>query len=312
MTPHDADAIRRRALVALSMNRIPGYHFGGHFLELRCPRQEESGVVMELDTGAHNANPDGTTHLAAVSFLADMALASACRAYVDPTRRTATLSLEARFTGEPARGGLRAETRSDGFVSRTALAQAYCTGRVLAEGRDVMHISGTWVAPPSPEGRVLYPLPWEKGYKHADTPPLEFAQLDRAERGVLRRVEAALRAAKHGEFMQRFWDPAIRHTPHGALGRLPIGMYVGNRVGHVQGGFTLNAAIATAVAAVPHHPLLTAVSAWYISPGEGRALRTRATVLQKGRNVAVVRTEVFGTGRRRVLEAVSNHAIAAR
>jgi acyl-coenzyme A thioesterase PaaI-like protein len=311
LNPIDAEAIRRRALIALSNNRIPGYHFGGHFLELRCPRQDESGVVMELDTGPHNANTDGTTHLAAVSFLADMALASACRAYVDPTRRTATLSLEARYTGEPARGCLRAETRSDGFVSRTALAQAYCTGRVLAEGREVMHMSGTWVAPPSPEGRTLYPLPWEKGYKHADTPPLVYAELDRAERGVLRRVEAALRDAKHGEFMQRFWDPVIRHTPQGAAGRLPIGMYVGNRVGHVQGGFTLNAAIATAVAAVPHHPLLTAVSTWYISPGEGRALTTRATVLQKGRNIAVVRTEVFGTGGRRVLEAVSNHAIAA-
>jgi len=41
-------------------------------------------------------------------------------------------------------------------------------------------------------------------------------------------------------------------------------------------------------------------------------LRARATVLQKGRNVAVVRTEVFATGGKRVLEVVSNHAIAAK
>jgi acyl-coenzyme A thioesterase PaaI-like protein len=69
-------------------------------------------------------------------------------------------------------------------------------------------------------------------------------------------------------------------------------------------------ALATAIGAVPHHPLVTSVSAWYISPGEGRALSARSTVLQKGRNVAVVRTELFGTGRKRVREVISNHAIA--
>jgi len=311
VNPSDAEAIRRRALSALFNNRSPGYHFGGHFLDLQCPRQDEGGVVMELDTGAHNANADGTTHPAAIAFLADMALASSCRAYVDPTRRTATLSLEVRFTGVPARGRLRAETHSDGFKSRTALAQAYCTGRVLSEGHEVMRMSGTWVAPPAPEGRTLYPLPWEPGYKHLVTPALELRDLDPLERGVLRRVERALRDAKHGEFMRCFWSPAIRDTPYGAAGRLPIGPYVGNRVGHVQGGFTLNTAIETAVAAVPHHPLLTAVSAWYISPGQGKALSARSTVLQKGRNIAVVRTEVFATGNKRALEAVSTHAIAA-
>jgi acyl-coenzyme A thioesterase PaaI-like protein len=311
LNPTDAQAIRERALIALSNNRIPGYHFGGHFLDLHCPRQDAGGVVMELESAVHNVNPDGTINLAAIAFLTDMALAAACRAYVDPRRRTATLVLEARFTGEPARGRLRAETHSDGFKARTALPQAYCTGRVVAEGRDVVHMSGTWVSPPAPDGRTLHPLPWEAGYKHADTPPLDYRDLDAAERGVLRQVDRALQDAKHGEFMQRFWSPTVKHTQQGAVGRLPIGMYIGNRVGHVQGGFTLNTALATAVAAVPHHPLLTAVSAWYISPGEGKALRARATVLQKGRNVAVVRTEVFATGGRRVLEAVSNHAIAA-
>jgi acyl-coenzyme A thioesterase PaaI-like protein len=308
----DAEEIRRRALRALANNRTPGYNFGGHFLDLQCPRQDRGGVVMELETGAHNANADGTTHPAAIAYLADMALASSCRAYVDPTHRTATLSVEVRFSGEPARGRLRAETHSDGFRDRTALAQAYCAGRVLSEGREVMRMSGIWVAPPAPEGRTLYPLPWEPGYQHSATPALALRDLDVSERGVMRRVDRALRDAKHGEFMQCFWSPATRHTPYGATGRLPIGLYVGNRVGHVQGGFTLNTAIATAVAAVPQHPLLTAVSAWYISPGQGKALSVRSTLLQKGRNVAVVRTEVFATGGKRALEAVSTHAIAAK
>ena len=312
MTAEDADDIRRRALVALSRNRIPGYHFGGLFLDLQCRRYDRGGVVLEMDTGAHDANPDGTTHFSAIAFLADMALASSCRAFVDPSRRTATLMLEVRVTGEEARGRLRAEARSQGFIERTALAQAYCSGHILAGDKVVMRMSGTWVSPPSPDGKPLSPLPWEAGKDYPVAPMLERAQLDPLERAVLVRVERALRDAKHRDFLQQFWVPSVRHTPSGAVGHLPIGLHIGNRVGHVQGGFTFNTAVATAIAAVPHHPLLTAVSAWYISPGQGKALRARATVLQKGRNVAVVRTEVFASGGKRVLEVVSNHAIAAK
>ena len=310
MTPTEAEFIRRRALVALSNNRAPGYHFAGHFLDICCPRYEKDGVVMEMETQPHNTNPDGTANLAAVFFLADMALAGACRAYVDPRQRTATLKMHMNFLGGDLRGKIRAETRSDGFSQRTALAEAICTGRVVANEAEVMQIAGTWVAPPTPDGRPLHPLPWEKEYRDPHLPLLESSELDEKEQGVLMQVERALREAKHGEFMQRLWTPSVRHTPRGALGRLPIGLYVGNRVGHVQGGISMYTALATAIGAVPHHPLVTGVSAWYISPGEGKALSARSSVLQKGRNVAVVRTELFGTGRKRVLEVISNHAIA--
>ena len=264
---------------------------------------------MEMDTQPHNANPDGTTNLAAVFFLADMALAAACRVFVDPSQRTATLKMHMQFLGGELRGRIRAETSSQGFSERTALAEATCVGSVIANGRDVIQLSGTWVAPPTPDGRPLHPLPWEKNYHPPELPLLEMSQLDQMEKGVMKRVEEALHEARHGEFMQRLWTPQVRHTATGALGRLPIGLYVGNRVGHVQGGISMHTALLTAIGAVPHHPLVTAVSAWYISPGQGQALTARSTVLQKGRNVAVVRTELFGTGRKRVLEVVSNHAI---
>jgi acyl-coenzyme A thioesterase PaaI-like protein len=71
----------------------------------------------------------------------------------------------------------------------------------------------------------------------------------------------------------------------------------------------MHIALATAVAAVPQHPLLTGASAWYISPGQGKALTARSILLQSGRNVAVVRTEVLASGRKLVLEVISNHAI---
>jgi acyl-coenzyme A thioesterase PaaI-like protein len=76
--------------------------------------------------------------------------------------------------------------------------------------------------------------------------------------------------------------------------------------------FLLHAALATAEATVPNHPLTTGVSAWYISPGQGKEISARSTILQSGRNVAVVRTELFNAERKLVLEVVSNHAVRAR
>jgi acyl-coenzyme A thioesterase PaaI-like protein len=310
VSPKDQDAIRQRTLRALARNRIPGYNFAGNFLDLQCRRFDRGGVVFDLEPGPHCVDADGTMNLGAVTFLADMVLAAASRAFADPSARTATLLLHIDFTGVEARGRLTAEATSDGFSSRTALPQANCVGSIRAAGGEVARMSGTWVKPPAPGGRPLDPLPWERR-KPVAVPALSPADLDPFEKKVVRRVEQALRHAHHGGFLRNLWGPKVLHTPRGAASRFTLGLHVGNRVGHVQGGLTVNLALMTAIGAVPHHPLLTAVSAWYISPGQGRALTSRATVLQKGRNVAVVSTEVFAAGRKLVLEVVSNHAIPA-
>src|SRR5512141_1834204 len=311
MSPDDKRDICQRALRALALNRNPGYHFGGHFLDLQCRRYEAGEAVFELAPGPHCVDADGTMNLGALLLFADMTLSAANRLYVDPSARTATLAMRIEFTGAPARGLLRAEAKAEGFSPHTVLAQAASTGTIRAAGAVVARMSGIWVSPPAPEGRARNPLPWE-GEEAAAVPALLPAQLDPLEKNVMRRVRQALRAAPHGGFLRHLWQPAVRHTPRGAVSRLALGMHVGNRVGHVQGGLLLHAARLTASAAVPHHPLLTAASAWFISPGQGKALRSRSTVLQRGRNVAVVRTEVVAGGGKRVLEAVSNHAIAAR
>jgi acyl-coenzyme A thioesterase PaaI-like protein len=248
-------------------------------------------------------------------FFADMVLAAAIRAYVDPRARTATLMLRLDYTGAPARGMLTAEGRSDGFSSHTVLPQAMAIGSVLASGVEVVRMSGNWASPPTPEGRTLHPLPWESS-EPPQYPVVSRAELDPTEKTLMRRIEQALRQATRGagpeSFLPHLWSPRVRPAPGGAASRTPLGMHFGNRVGHVQGGLTMHVALATAVAAVPQHPLLTGASAWYISPGQGKALTTRSTVLQGGRNVAVVRTEVFATGRKLVLEVISNHAISAQ
>jgi acyl-coenzyme A thioesterase PaaI-like protein len=310
LSPSDADAIRNRALAALAQNRVPGYNFAGLFLGLQCRRYDTGGVLFDLPTGPHCADAEGIVAPAALLFFADMVLAAAIRAYVDPNRRTATLMLRLDFTGAPARGTLTAEGRSDGFSSRTALPEAMATGSVRAGEVEIIRMSGNWAAPPTPEGRTLAPLPWESAVP-PQYPEVARKDLDREEKAVLRRVEQALLAAGPEGFLPHLWAPAVRALPDGAASRIPLGMYMGNRVGHVQGGLTMHVALATAMAAAPLHPVLVGASAWYISPGQGNALTTRSTVLQNGRNIAVVRTEVFAPGRKLVLEVVSNHAIPA-
>src|SRR5690606_26909192 len=162
MTPADTDSIRSRALVALSNNRIPGFNFPGYFLDFECTRYDTGGVVLEMDTGAHNVNPDGTTHLTAVTCLVDLALAQAARTFVDPNVRTATMTLHLRFLGGEPRGRLRAEARSDGFSTRTALPEADCFGELYSEGRAIMRMAGTWAQPPTPDGRPMAPVPWAR------------------------------------------------------------------------------------------------------------------------------------------------------
>jgi hypothetical protein len=155
----------------------------------------------------------------------------------------------------------------------------------------------------------MAPVPWARTEPAPPAPLLAPGELDAMERAVLRRVDRALRASADGRFVDRFWAPAVRSSGGRTLGSLPIGLHIGNRVGHVQGGFSISTALITAIAAVPDHPLLTAASAWYISPGQGKNLSARSSILQRGRNVAVVRTELMATGGKRVLEVISNHAV---
>jgi len=311
-SPQDAEFIRSQTLRAISSNRAPGLHFAGYFFDLNVPRFEAGGVEFTIDPGPHCADAHGIVNRAALLYLADIALAGAIRVFVDPNSRTATLMLRVEFTGEPARGLLTASGRGNGFSHTTALPECVASGRITCEGREVMRMSGTWVAPPAPPGVVVRGAPWEGGENGNEWPLLKKNQLEANEKATVRNFEKALREAKNGDLLGALCNPRIKHTAKGATSRLAVGMHIGNRVGHVQGGFLLHAALATAEAAVPHHPLLTGASAWYISPGQGKAISARSTVLQRGRNIAVVRTELFSDARKLVIEVVSNHAIGAR
>ena len=311
-SPQDTKFIRSQTLRAISSNRAPGLHFAGYFFNLNVPHFETGGVEFTIDPGPHCADANGIVNRAALLYLADIALAGAIRVFVDPNSRTATLMLRVEFTGEPARGRLTASGRGNGFSAITALPECVAAGNIMCEGREVMRMSGTWVAPPAPQGVVVRGAPWEGGENGNEWPLLKKNELEAVEKATLRSVEKALREAQNGDLLGALCNPRVKRTAQGATGRLTVGQHIGNRVGHVQGGFMLHAALATAEATVPNHPLLTGASAWYISPGLGKVISARSSILQSGRNIAVVRTELFNSERKLVLEVVSNHAVGAR
>ncbi len=315
LTPQNQKIIRQQVLRAISSNREPGMHFAGYFLNFTAQRFKTDGVEFTVEAGPHCTDANGAINRAALLYSADMTLAAANRVFTDPNARTATLMLRVEFTGEAARGKLEISGRGSGFDKRTALPESVAAGRVMCEGREIMRMSGTWVEPPAPKGMVMRALPWEGGASGALRPLLKKSELDAVEKDVVRRVDKAMRNASAASGVGMFaslCNPLVKRTAQGANGRLPVGMHIGNRVGHVQGGFLISAALVTAEAAVPEHPILTGASAWYISPGQGKVITSRATILQSGRNVAVVRTELFAAGRKRVLEVISNHSVGTR
>ena len=311
MTDYDRHAILQRTLSALAGNRAPGFHFPGYFLQFEWPRIGERDVLQTMVAGDHCLDADGSVSPAALGVAVDGALASAARLGTETGGRLATVNLSVQYTGHKAAAGvLEATGQLEGFSESAAASHAITRCVVTSAGRPVCYATGTFVPLPAPPGVELAPLPWQQsGATRAA--PLEMASLTEPERKVMAAAKRALaRADARHAFIERLWGVLPKKTAGGASCRVPIVPQIGNRVGHVQGGIMLGLAQATAGAAVPAHPTVSTISAWYISPGRGDALSVRSRVVHAGRSFAVVRTEVRNADRSLVLEAMSNHAAA--
>jgi len=304
----DAEAIRHQALLALAANRTPGYHYPGQLLGCHWPRIGEDDLDAAMPDGPQGRNVDGTANLAAFFVLLDIALATASRLKVDRGERQATVHLHAQFTGAPLRGELKANARMGGYTAGAAARQSLPSGTIFAGAAPVCHASGTFIRLPPPPGVTLAPLPWQRE-SVAPAAPLRMKDLEPDERAIMKTCNAALkRADQQHAFIEHFWGALPVPTADGARCRIRIGPQHGNRVGHVQGGLSMGLAAINACAAAPQHPQLSAISAWYISPGQGRALKIVSRRFHEGRSFAAVRTEVRNADGTRVLEVVSHHA----
>lgn len=286
------DAIRARVLRGIALNRQPGFHFPGNFLDVSYDRVDRRGARLSIDPGPWCSDAVGEIDLGATAMLADLALGACVRAQLSREARVATVSLSLQFTGAPRRGRLQARAEFQGFFARGAGRLGL--GRVAVTGRagQICYGTGSFMALRPPRGMTLHPVPL-RDRKSREPSPVE--ELDSNESKILARAEGAL--ASEGSFIEKFWGGPV----------LSNGLHAGNRVGHAQGGILVAMAAKSAAAQLPAGWRLSGVSALYISPGEGRTLRASSKVIHHGRLTAVVRTQVTGKNRRRVLEVVTTH-----
>ena len=305
----DAEPIRRQVLLALAANRTPGFHFPGHLIGCAWPRIGEDELEQTMLDGPQSRNVDGSTNLAAFCVLLDTALATASRLKIERGARQATVHLHAQFTGAPLHGELGTRVRMNGYTTGAAARESMTSGTVYAGGAPVCHASATFIVLPPPRGVNLAPLPWQREDGGLPVAPLKPHELDADERAVLRACDAAIRRTGDGHaFIEHFWSILPVPTDRGARCTVKLGPQHGNRVRHVQGGLLAGLAAITARAAAPRYPLLSAIAVWYISPGQGRALKITSRRFHEGRSFAAVRTEVRNADGSRVLEVVSHHA----
>jgi acyl-coenzyme A thioesterase PaaI-like protein len=311
MHPDDG-AIRAQVLRGIAGDRIPGLHFAGYFLDMALPRIAGDTVEMSARHAPHTRDADGLIDLTALCMLADSSLATATRSQVAAGARLATLHLQMQFTGIPASADVRAIAQPLGACTDTAVHQLLATATLTTAAGTVCHASGEFAALDPPPGVKLAPLPWQHS-----TPPqpamLTEKELATAERPILNACNSALaKAAKQPAFIQHFWGGLPVRTRNGARTRFAVGPHLGNRVGHVQGGISVGIAARSACVAAPAHMLLSNIAAWYISPGRGKTLAVRSSVLHVGKTIAVVRTEVKTDTGMRVLEVVTHHIARKR
>ena len=293
------DEIRRRVLRGIALNRQPGLHFPGNFLDISFDRVTRGGSRLSLEPGPWCVGADGHVALGALAILADLGLAACIRAQQARESRLATVSMHLQFTGAPASGRLEAAGEFQGFFRDAAGRLGMSRVSVTGGAGQVCYGTGTFMALQPPKSVTLHPVPL-RNRKSPEPRPLNEEDLDAEERKILERADAAL--AARGAFIRNFW---------GGEATLENGLHIGNRVGHAQGGILVGLAAASAAAALPGGWKLSGMTALYISPGEGRTLRASSTLVHHGRRTAVVRTRISGRNRRRVLEVITTHKATA-
>ena len=293
--------IRERVLRAIALNRTPGYHFAGNFVDLSFDRVASDDTRISYET-----DPFGSD-IGSLAMAADFALGTAIRAGLDPATRTATVSMSLELMAPLPSGRVSATSRCHGYQGEGfgRIGRAHVT---LCTDNEIGYGSGAFMILKPPPHVTMHPVTHRK---RGDPEPsrISEAQLTPDEQRILRHADEALeRAAKtHQPFIRHFWGFLPEKGRGSASCVMPNGPHAGNRVGNVQGGIMMGLAAVTAAAALSDTWTLSTISAAFISPGEGPALKAQANVVHHGQRLSVVRTEVTRNDGRRVLEVTSTH-----
>ena len=303
-------ALSARVERALALNRKAKLNFPGVLMGLSGRQLDGETMELEFDDGDWARDGAGEINWPTLGVVIDIALGSVTRLKAGPTMRPATVQLQVQMTGASTRGHLVTRAKFLEQSDRTAVKHTLANGTVTCGDRIVAYASGAFVMLDLPPGTTQTPMPWLPDALAADPDDVE---LDDNEREAVRRCRRAERAASDAHpFIEHFWCGVPLRGEGKARLNVKVAPHLGNRVGQVHGGVLLGTAARVASAAVPDTMMLSNISAWYIKPGEAPALRVRSAVVQQGRNLAVVRTQIVNAEGKLVLEATSQHVSALR
>ncbi|HEY6821081.1 MAG TPA: acyl-CoA thioesterase domain-containing protein [Burkholderiales bacterium] len=266
---------------------------------------EAKETRLSLDVAPHIADADGQLNIGALAMLADFALANCMRAILEPHQRLATVSMTVELTNAPRTGRIAATSRFEGFIREGKGRIGKSRVAIFQKENPIGVGTGAFMALDPPGDVKLHPVPHRRR-EDPPAPALKEADLDESEKNILAHAERAL-ADPRPSFIERFWGFLPHRTAQGASCKAINGPHIGNRVGHAQGGVLLGLAASTAACALPDTWRLSAVSAWYLRPGQGSALTAKAGIVHHGRLTALARTKVVDAEENPVIEVMTTH-----
>ena len=305
----DNHPIVKKAQRAIALNRTAGYHFCGNFFDFVYDNASAEHSVVHIDPEQQNVDREQSVHLILLAVLADMGLATSIRFGLDNQTRLATVSLSLQLTGAKPVGRVISvndtQCRLEGALGSQGVSQT----RISANGTLVAIGYGAFMVLPVPNGASLPAVPWVEKKAPAD-PPLDLQTLTQDEMWIIERVKATIKHCEQtgDDFVCQFLDFHPSMQERGAYCEVRNGPHIANRVGHVQGGVILALGMVTANAALGNEWMLSAVTATYISPGEGEAIHAQAKIVHQGRMTAVVQTSIYNRSGRQALEVLTTHA----
>jgi acyl-coenzyme A thioesterase PaaI-like protein len=304
-----SSGLRRQVLCALALNRAAPLNFPSALMRLVARKSGSKHLKYEFDDGDWCRGADGEINLPAFGVFVDMALGGAARMASKTKHRVATVHLKIQFTGAPTHGHLTAKSEFVATGTRTSMDLALSRATVMSGKTLVAHTDGAFALIALPPDAKRHSLHWERA-AIAALQPLPAESLEAHEMQIVQRYDEAVAAATPAlPFVEHFWCG----TPTAAHGKahldIAVSPHLGNRSGNVHGGMLIGMAARTANAAAPAGMRLSNLSSWFLSPGRGSRLEVRSAVIQSGRSIAVVRTEITGGDGKRVFEATSQHVV---
>jgi acyl-coenzyme A thioesterase PaaI-like protein len=298
---------------AIALNRVPGYHFCGNFLDMRFEDVRKGHALVSLRASPQLTEVGGRIHPSAFAVLADFAMASAIRTADDPATRLATVSINLQWTGAQALEFLNANGKLLGFHREAKGRLGQSTVQIYSEQGLVASGLGSFMVLPAPSDKKLSPIAWINQPAPEAPDLLPDTLLNADESQILQHgLDCLARCEGSGtdpseHFFEHFLNQGFEPNAQGCQGVLPNGPHLGNRVGHVQGGITLGFGMASAQASLGESWRLSTLNAAFISPGQGHQLSSNTSITHQGKYTAAAHTHIYSHDGDMVLELLSTH-----